>query len=35
MTQMFWVFDGTYGYSKDDRIRGAIYQPLTKMEYKD
>ena len=35
MTQMFWVFDGTYGYSKDDRIRGAIYQPWTKMEYKD
>mgnify|MGYP002701157303 CR=1 FL=1 len=24
MTQMFWVFDGTYGYSNDDRIRGAI-----------
>ncbi|MDG1689714.1 MAG: serine hydrolase, partial [Flavobacteriales bacterium] len=35
MTQMFWVFDGGYGYSKDDRIRGAIYQPWTKMEYKD
>jgi hypothetical protein len=35
MTQMFWVFDGTYGYSKDDRIRGSIYQPWTKMEYKD
>jgi len=35
MTQMFWVFDGAYGYSKDSRIRGAIYQPWTKMEYKD
>ena len=35
MTQMFWVYDGAYGYSKDDRIRGAIYQPWTKMEYKD
>jgi CubicO group peptidase (beta-lactamase class C family) len=35
MTQMFWVYDGAYGYSKDSRIRGAIYQPWTKMEYKD
>jgi CubicO group peptidase (beta-lactamase class C family) len=35
MTQMFWVFDETYGYSKDERIRGSIYQPWTKMEYKD
>ena len=35
MTQMFWVYDGTYGYSKDSRIRGAIYEPWTKMEYKD
>ena len=35
MTQMFWVYDRAYGYSKDSRIRGAIYQPWTKMEYKD
>ena len=35
MTQMFWVYDGAYGYSKDSRIKGAIYQPWTKMEYKD
>ena len=35
MTQMFWVYDGAYGYSKNSRIRGAIYQPWTKMEYKD
>jgi CubicO group peptidase (beta-lactamase class C family) len=35
MTQMFWIYDGAYGYSKDSRIRGAIYQPWTKMEYKD
>ena len=35
MTQMFWVYDESYGYSKDDRIRGAIYQPWTKMEYKN
>ena len=33
MTQMFWVFDGAYGYSKDNRIRGAIYEPWTKMPY--
>jgi CubicO group peptidase (beta-lactamase class C family) len=35
MTQMFWVFDGAYGYSKDNRIRGAIYEPWTKMPYID
>ena len=35
MTQIFWVYDGAYGYSKDNRIRGAIYEPWTKMEYKD
>ena len=35
MTQMFWVYDKEYGYSKDNRIRGAIYEPWTKMEYKD
>jgi CubicO group peptidase (beta-lactamase class C family) len=33
MTQMFWVFDGEYGYTKDDRIRGAIYKPWTKIPY--
>jgi hypothetical protein len=33
MTQMFWVYDGAYGYSKDDRIRGAIYQPWTQNGY--
>ena len=33
MTQMFWVFDGAYVYSKDNRIRGAIYEPWTKMPY--
>mgnify|MGYP001253330130 FL=1 len=35
MTQMFWLYDGAYGYSKDSRIRGAIYKPWTKMEYTD
>jgi hypothetical protein len=33
MTQMFWVFDGDYGYTKDDRIRGAIYEPWTQIPY--
>ena len=33
MTQMFWVYDGEYGYTKDDRIRGAIYEPWTQIPY--
>jgi len=35
MTQMFGPYDEKYAYSRDNRIRGAIYQPWTKMEYKD
>jgi len=35
MTQMFWVYDASYGYSKDNRIRGEIYRPWTKTPYKD
>ena len=34
MTQMFWVFDGAFGYSKDGRIRGEIYRPWTGYTYK-
>ena len=35
MTQMFGPYDEKYAYSRDNRLRGAIYQPWTKMEYKD
>ena len=35
MTQMFWVFDGAFGYSKDGRIRGEIYRPWTGYPYKN
>mgnify|MGYP001165539124 FL=1 len=33
MTQMFGPYDEKYAYSRDDRIRGAIYEPWTKMPY--
>lgn len=35
MTQMFDVYDKSYGYSKDGRIRGAIYKPWTGIDYKN
>ena len=33
MTQMFGPYDEKYAYSRDDRVRGAIYEPWTKMPY--
>ena len=33
MTQMFGPYDEKYAYSRDNRIRGAIYEPWTKMPY--
>ncbi len=35
MTQMFWVYDGTFGYTKEGRIRGEIYKPWTGYPYKN
>ena len=35
MTQLFWVYDGAFGYSKDGRIRGEIYRPWTGYAYKN
>ena len=29
MTQMFWVYDGAFEYTKEGRIRGEIYKPWT------
>ena len=33
MTQMFGPYDEKYAYSRDNRIRGSIYEPWTKMPY--
>ncbi|MFL2590154.1 MAG: serine hydrolase domain-containing protein [Parvicellaceae bacterium] len=33
MTQMFGPYEEKYAYSRDNRVRGAIYQPWTKMSY--
>ena len=35
MTQMFWVYDGAFGYTKEGRIRGEIYKPWTGYPYKN
>ena len=35
MTQLFWVYDGAFGYTKDGRIRGEIYRPWTGYAYKN
>ena len=35
MTQMFWVYDGSFGYTKEGRIRGEIYKPWTGYPYKN
>ena len=35
MTQMFWVYDGAFGYTKEGRIRGEIYKPWTGYSYKN
>ena len=35
MTQLFWVYDGDFGYTKDGRIRGEIYKPWTGYAFKN
>ena len=35
MTQMFWVYDGAFGYTKEGRIRGEIYRPWTGYTFKN
>ena len=35
MTQMFWLYDGAFGYTKEGRIRGEIYKPWTGYPYKN
>ena len=35
MTQLYWVYDGAFGYTKDGRIRGEIYKPWTGYAYKN
>ena len=35
MTQLYWVYDGAFGYTKDGRIRGEIYKPWTGYAFKN
>ena len=35
MTQLYWVYDGAFGYTKDGRIRGEIYRPWTGYDFKN